>query len=89
MNLLILESLVDLKPEGGARVKGPKGLVPKGKAKLCVPLMRIATLKAPIFLTLIIRLLIWIRGKIMGTGDGPGGATIYLDYIETTRIRKK
>ena len=49
MNLLILESLVDLKPEGGARVKGPKGLVPKGQAKLCVPLMRIATLKAPLF----------------------------------------
>ncbi len=41
MNLLILESLVELLPKGVARVKGPGG----GKLA-CVPLTRIATLKA-------------------------------------------
>jgi hypothetical protein len=40
MNLLILESLVELLPKGVARVKGPKGL------RSSFPLTRIATPKA-------------------------------------------
>ena len=43
MNLLILESLVDFRPKGVARVKGPKG------RRSRVPLMRRATLEAPTF----------------------------------------
>lgn len=47
MNLLILESLVDLWPKGVARVKGSEG----GKLA-CVPLTRIATMKALLFLAI-------------------------------------